>query len=163
MIFARSRSAYPQRPLTPPCEEHALTGRGASHAKKSKDISVFASRFEPSSELKALDCTFVRALVYVLHFFFCFAFLSFASVCMSTMTLVKMTLCHSATLQSSWTKYMACASPFEEYVTLYHLHRAMAATHCTTTNFCAKNLKRCLVHCFLFFLHAKASNACING
>lgn len=77
MIFARSRSAYPQRPLTPLCEEHALTGRGAPHAKKSKDISVFALRFEPSTELKALDCAFVRALVYILHIFFCFAFFLF--------------------------------------------------------------------------------------
>lgn len=162
LIFARSRSAYPQRPLTPLCKEHALTGRGASHAKKSKDISVFASRFEPSTELKALDCTFVRALVYILHFFFCFAFFSFASVCMSALTLAKMTLCRSATLQALGPS-MACASPFEGYVSLYHLHRTMATPHCITTNFCAKSLKRCLVQCVsFFFLHAKASNVCIN-
>lgn len=162
LIFARSRSAYPQRPLTPLCKEHALTGRGASHAKKSKDISVFASRFEPSTELKALDCTFVRALVYILHFFFCFAFFSFASVCMSALTLAKMTLCRSATLQALGPS-MACASPFEGYVSLYHLHRTMATPHCITTNFCAKSLKRCLVQCVpFFFLHAKASSVCIN-
>lgn len=95
-------------------------------------------------------------------FFFCFAFFSFASVCMSALTLAKMTLCRSATLQALGPS-MACALPFEGYVSLYHLHRTMATPHCITTNFCAKSLKRCLVQCVsFFFLHAKASNVCIN-
>lgn len=107
-IFARSRSAYPQRPLTPLCKERALTGRGASHAKKSKDISVFASRFEPSTELKALDCTFVRALVYILHFLFCFAFFLFRLCLYVSFDACKddfVSFCYSS---SSWTKYGLC-------------------------------------------------------
>lgn len=100
-----------------------------------------------SCEPLSIFCTFFSVL----------PFFSFASVCMSALTLAKMTLCRSATLQALGPS-MAYASPFEGYVSLYHLHRTMATPHCITTNFCAKSLKRCLVQCVsFFFLHAKAS------
>lgn len=59
---------------------------------------------------------------------------------------------------------MTGVSPFEGYVTLYHLHRTMVTTHCTITKFCAKSVEKCLVHCvlFFFFLPPNTSNVCIN-
>lgn len=146
-------------PFTLPCGEHSLTRKGAPHAKKSKDISVFALRFEPLTEFEALDCTFVRALVYMLVFFFCFAFLSSASVLYFNFYACKdVTWCCSATLKSSWTKYGLCCS-------LWGICGSISSAQnnwIPCTEFFAKSIIKIFRRVSFFFFFWNTSDVCIN-